>query len=74
MNLLAQLLNGRALVSIVISLIVAGVIFFLLNWLIDYCKVPEPFRTVARVILAVVAVVIVINALLTLVGFPIVAW
>lgn len=55
-------------VTVVLYLVVAGVIFWLLNWLIDYCGVPDPFRKVARVILAVMAVLVVIGVLMSLVG------
>lgn len=55
-------------VTLILYLVVAGVIFWLLTWLIDYCGVPEPFRKVARIILAVLAVLVVIGALLSLVG------
>ena len=73
--LLAQaLIKGQALVGAVIMLIVFGVIAGLLYWLIDFCKVVEPFRTVARVALAIASVLVVINALLTLVGRPIIGW
>lgn len=56
------------LVSVVVTLIVAGLIFWLLNWLIGYCGVPEPFNKIAKVILAIFAVLVVIGVLLSLVG------
>lgn len=59
------------LVNFVIYLIVAGLIFWLLWWLINYIGLPEPFAKIARVIIAVVAVLFVINLLLSLVGQPI---
>lgn len=52
-------------------LIVIGVIFGLLWWLIAYCSLPSPFDKVARVVLAVAAVIILINILLGMVGHPI---
>ena len=56
------------LVSVVIYVIVAGLIFGLLWWLIQYCGIPEPFNKVARVILMVVAVLFLIGLLLSLVN------
>jgi hypothetical protein len=53
---------------------VAGVIFGLLWWLISYCGLPAPFDKVARVVLAIFAVLIVINVLLTITGHPIIDW
>ncbi len=65
--LLAQISISQA-IHVILYLIVAGVIFGLLWWLIDYCAIPEPFAKVARVILAVLAVLVVISVLLSLVG------
>jgi len=67
-------ISGEALIQAVIWIVIAGVIWWLLNWLIGYAGIPEPFAKVARVILAVVAVLILINALLSLAGHPLVAW
>lgn len=55
-------------VSTILTLIVAGVVFWLLWWLIGYCGIPDPFNRVARVILAVLAVLVCIGLLLSLVG------
>jgi uncharacterized membrane protein len=62
------MLSISAAVSVVITLIVAGLIFWLLWWLIGYCGIPEPFNKVARVILAILAVLVVIGILLQFVG------
>lgn len=66
------MLSLSALVTVIIFLIVAGLIFGLLHWLIGYVGVPEPFNKVARVVLAILAVLVVIGALLSLVGYPLV--
>jgi uncharacterized membrane protein len=55
-------------VTVVVYLVVAGLIFFLLDWLVRYVGVPDPFAKVARVVLAVLAVLVVIGVLLSLVG------
>jgi hypothetical protein len=57
-----------AMVMILVYLIVAGLIFGLLWWLIGYCGLPAPFDRVARVIIAVLAVLVIIGVLLSLVG------
>lgn len=62
------------LVTAVVYLIVAGLIFWLLHWLIGYVGLPEPFHKIARIVLAVAAVLVVISVLLSLVGFPLVVW
>lgn len=62
------MVSGSALLSLLIGVIVVGLIFYLLWWLIGYCGLPEPFNKVARVILAVVAVLFLINVLLQVAG------
>lgn len=57
-----------ALVSLLIYLIVGGLIFGLLWWLIGYCGLPAPFDKVCRIILAIMAVLFIIGVLLSLVG------
>ena len=63
-------ISSSTLVNAVIWVIVAGVIFGLLFWLIDYVGLPAPFNKVAKVIIAIAAVIILINALMMLVGRP----
>ena len=63
-----------SLLAVVVYLIVAGLIFWLLWWLIEYVGLPEPFNKVARVILAVLAVFVCVSILLSLVGYPLVRW
>ena len=62
------MISLSAAVTVIVYLIVAGIIFGLLWWLIGYCALPEPFNKVAHVILAVLAVLVVIFILLTLVN------
>jgi len=69
MNLIAAI-SGNQLLHAVVWVIIAGVIFWLVNWLITYVGIPEPFNKVAKVIVAIVAVVFLVNALLTIVGKP----
>ncbi len=67
-------LSGEGVVNAIIYIIVFGLIFWLLHWLISYVGIPEPFAKVARVILAVAAVIILINCLLMLAGRPLFRW
>lgn len=57
-----------ALLQIVIHVLIIGGIFYLLWWLIGYFSPPEPFAKVLRGIVAVVAVIFLINLLLGLGG------
>lgn len=57
-----------ALATLMIYVVVGGLIFGLLWWLVGYCGLPQPFDKVARVLLAVFAVVFLIAVLLSLVN------
>lgn len=45
------LISGSGLLNLLIQLIVAGLVFYLLWWLIGYIGLPQPFDKVIRVIL-----------------------
>jgi hypothetical protein len=62
------MIEMKDLVSIIIYLLVVGGICWLLWWLVTYIGFPEPFAKIARVIIAVVAVLACINLLLMLGG------
>jgi len=63
-------IQGADLIKVVVWILIAGLIFWLVTWLIDYCAVVEPFNKIAKVVAAIIAVIILINALLVLVGRP----
>lgn len=62
------MLSISAAVTVVVYLVVAGLIFWLLFWLVNYVAPPEPFRKIANVVLAILAVMVIIGILLSLVG------
>lgn len=72
--MLLAAISGQALIMLVVTLIVVGVCFWLLLWLVDYCSPPEPFKKVLNVIIAIAAVLFVINALLGLIGKAFIVW
>lgn len=51
-------------ISLIVTLVVAGLVFWLLWWGLGEIKVPEPFNKVIRVILILAAVIFLINILL----------
>jgi hypothetical protein len=57
-----------SLVTVIIYLFVIGGICGLLWWLIGFIPLPEPFAKVARVVIAVFAVLACINLLLIIGG------
>ncbi len=62
------MISLSAAVTLIVYLIVAGLIFGLLWFLIGYCGLPEPFDKVCRVVLMVIAVLVLIGILLTFVN------
>jgi hypothetical protein len=57
-------MDMSTLVHIIIQLMIVGGVCWLLFWLVGYIGLPEPFNKVARVIVAVFAVLFLINMLL----------
>ena len=68
------MIDATAAIRAIISLIIFGLIFWLLWWLLQQVALPEPFNKLARVILAVAAVIICIAILLSLAGMPLFHW
>jgi len=46
-----------SLLALLITVIVVGAVFYLIWWLIGYLGLPQPFDKVARVIVALIAVI-----------------
>lgn len=68
------MISGEAVISTLVWLVCLGLIFWLLWWLVNYINPPEPFKKVANCILAVAAVIVLINVLMTLGGHPLIHW
>lgn len=58
------------LIHLLIMILIYGLVFSLLYWAISQIPLPAPFAMVARVVLALVAVILVIELLLPLAGEP----
>lgn len=67
-------LSGDSIINSLLFLVVMGIVFFVLFWLLGKTPIPEPFKTVVTWVLYLFAAVVVINFLLTLIGHPIVKW
>lgn len=66
------MISLETITTFILYVVVGGLVFWLLYWLIGYVGLPEPFHKVAKVILAVLAVVFLIGLLVSLVsGRPI---
>lgn len=72
--ILAQIVSGEVVINALIWLICMGLVFWLLWWLVSYIALPQPFDKVARVILALAAVIILIGIIMSIAGHPLVYW
>ena len=62
------MISISAAVTVVLYLVVGGLIFWLLFYLVDNIGIPEPFHKVARTILIILMVFVLIGILLSLIG------
>lgn len=58
------------LLHVIITLIVIALVFWVIWWFLGYVGVPEPFNKVIRVVIGLVALLIIVNILLGLIGSP----
>lgn len=58
------------MINLVIWLVCIGMIVWLLWFLLDYAKVPEPFNKIAKVLLMLFAVILLIRIILKFAGNP----
>ncbi len=72
MPAIAGVISLSGVVQLFIYLLVAGLVFWLLYFLINYIDPPEPFKKIALVLLMVCGVLICIGVLLSFVGVKIV--
>jgi hypothetical protein len=68
------MISSSLLLSLFIQLVIGGLIFYILYWLIGKIALPEPINKVALVLLAVLCAIWLINILLTLGGNPLIRW
>lgn len=58
------------LLNALLWIVVAAVVFFVLNWAVGYIGVPEPFGKVAKVVIVIITLILLFNGLFMLVGHP----
>lgn len=74
MDLFFAAISGNAVVTAIIWLVIGALIYFIVDWGMKKIGLPEPFNKIAQVLLVLLVVVILVNALLTLVGKPFVTF
>jgi hypothetical protein len=72
--MIAAVINGQGFIYGVLVLIVIGLVFWVLMWAANYLELPEPINKIVRAVLVLGMVVLVINALLSLIGFQFIEW
>jgi hypothetical protein len=59
-----------SMISTVIYLVIIGLVFWAVLWFVGYVGVPEPFNKIIKVVMALFALIIVLNLLLGMAGTP----
>ncbi len=62
------MISIQGAVTIIIYLVVGGIIFGLLKWLIDASPIPGQFKQIAQFVLIALAVLVLIGVLLSFAG------
>ena len=65
------MVNLRTVVRIFFFIIICGLVFWLLEFLLDYIGLPQPFDKIAHVLLVVAAVAVLIGIIMDAAGYPI---
>lgn len=60
-----------SLIGLLVYVLVVGLIFALLFWLVDQLPLPAPFNMVAKAILAVIAIVLLLGIVFGGVSVPV---
>ena len=68
------MISGSALLTLLITLVIGGLVFYLVWWFLGYVGLPAPFDKVARVIVGLAALIFLISLLLGLTGHPLITW
>lgn len=76
MNFLPALaaISGDNIIAAVVWIIVAALIYFVVNWGIEKIGIPEPFHKIAIALLVLIVVVLLVNALLSIADKGFIRW
>jgi len=58
------------LIGLLVTVVILGVVFYVLWWLVGVIGLPEPFNKVAMVLIALIAVVILLSLLFGGINLP----
>lgn len=68
MDLILAAVSGSDILKSLLTIIGVGLIAWVLWWLIDYLKLPEPINKVAKALVAIAVVVFLIDVILKITG------
>ena len=60
------------LIALLVTIVILGLAFYVLWWLLGMIELPEPFHKVATVLLALVAVVVILGLLFGHISVPVI--
>jgi hypothetical protein len=72
MMIVAATISIQAMMQILFTLVIVALIFYVFWWFLGKANLVEPYATVARVLLALFALIIIVSILLGLIGEPII--
>jgi uncharacterized membrane protein len=68
MNTLLAVITAQSLGMLFVWLVIAALIYFVLNWALAQIAPPQPFAKILQTVLVLVVAVLIVNALLGLMG------
>lgn len=74
MNTFLAAISGSQLLNAFVILVIGALIFWLMLWFIRWVGVPEPFNKVIKVVVGLVALIFLINFLLSIIGRDFIRW
>lgn len=72
-GMIAVIAAGGLLHALVV-LVIIGLILWIVWWAVTQIPMPEPIRTVVRVLFVLIMAIVLINFLMGLIGEPFIAW
>lgn len=65
-------IGGSSLLSLLVTLVLGGLVFWLCWWFVGYIGLPEPFNKVARVVIGLFALIFLLNLVMGVSGHPLI--
>lgn len=66
--------SGSGLLSLLVQLIIAGLIFYALVWFVNWLALPAPFNKILLALVGLAAIIFLVNLLMGLSGRSFIQW